>query len=94
MIRIRNIISCLLHLIIISNLLYSQVPQLINYQGKITDNDILYNGTVEITFTIYDSETGSSSAWNESHPEVNIVNGLFNVLLGSITPFPEDLFSG
>jgi hypothetical protein len=35
---------------------------------------------------------GGTSSWSESQT-VNVANGFFSVLLGSVTPFPADLFA-
>ncbi|MCD6385310.1 proprotein convertase P-domain-containing protein [Candidatus Sumerlaeota bacterium] len=73
--------------------LNAEVPQLINYQAKITDsggNPV--NGTYDIVFTIYDAATGGNVIWTETHSDVNINNGSLNVLLGSVTPIPLTTF--
>jgi hypothetical protein len=71
------------------------VPSLINYQGYLTDdagNPI--SDTFEMTFSIWDAASGGSQLWNETQASVFVVNGLFNVLLGSITSIPSDIFTG
>lgn len=73
---------------------FGQIPPLINYQGMLTDasgNPI--NGTVSVVFRIYDVATGGTALWEETQG-VSVLNGLFNVLLGSVNPIPLDLFSG
>ena len=62
----------------------ADVPQLINYQGRLTDNlGAPLDTTVQMIFTIY-NDVGLSK-WQETHPSVTVTNGLFNVLLGSVT---------
>lgn len=69
------------------------VPQLISYQGSLTDSTgTPLDTTVSITFTIYDASSGGMNLWTETHPSVVIENGLFQVLLGSVTALSE-LFS-
>ena len=73
------------------------VPNLIDYQGKITDNNNNPITTpVSIVFAIYSADTGGTALWTETHSSVTPVDGLVHVLLGSIpaTPFPGDLFNG
>jgi hypothetical protein len=73
--------------------LTAQVPQLINYQGKITDaqGDPLF-GTFSILFSIYDQESAGNLLWFQTHPTVNVTDGVFQVLLGgTLDPF-NDLF--
>ncbi|MEE9429810.1 MAG: hypothetical protein V3V16_02145 [Melioribacteraceae bacterium] len=72
--------------------LQAQVPQLINYQGNISENNVPLNNTASITFTLFDAETEGTNLWSETQ-SVTITNGIFNVLLGSVTTFPSDLFS-
>ena len=71
----------------------SDVPRLINYQGLLqTTTDSLLDGSIQIHFSIYGVESGGSPLWSESQT-VEVSAGQFNVLLGSIVPIPEDLFS-
>ncbi len=70
------------------------VPYLISYQGNLSDNNgNPISGTVDITFTIFTSVTGGTSLWQEVHPNVQVNDGAFSLLLGSITPFSDTLFS-
>src|SRR5512147_1787029 len=65
-------------------------PQLLNYQGRLTDaSGNPRNGSFSMDFAIL----GGPSAWSESQT-VNVSKGFFSVLLGSVTPFPADLFTG
>lgn len=71
------------------------VPQMINYQGRLTDaSGNPLNGTYSITFKLYSVGTGGSAIWTETHSNVNVSNGLFNVLLGSTTPLDASKFTG
>jgi len=68
------------------------VPNLINYQGRLTDNaGNPTNGTVQIVFSIYSAVTGGTALWTETQ-SVTATNGIYNVMLGSITSIPSDLF--
>jgi len=71
------------------------VPQLMNYQGKLTDaNGDPIDGTVSIIFSIYPDSTGGTALWTETQPTVTVTSGLFNVLLGSVTAIPDSVFDG
>ena len=73
---------------------YAQVPQLINYQGVLTDaagNPV--NDTLSVQFSIYATATGGSALWTETQT-VTITDGVFNVLLGSVNPLPYSTFAG
>jgi hypothetical protein len=64
------------------------IPKLINYQGMLTGSDgktPVTDGPYNLTFKIYGSESGMDSLWRENHPTVQVTNGLFNVILGSVT---------
>ncbi len=75
----------------------AQVPQLINYQGMITDGDgNPVNGTLSIQFKIYENAVvtvGETPLWNETQ-SVTLTDGIYSVLLGSITPIPYSIFNG
>ncbi|RKZ29692.1 hypothetical protein DRQ33_08565, partial [bacterium] len=67
------------------------IPHQMNYQGKITDaSGVAIDGTVSITFSIYDVESGGTALWTETHPSVLVNKGLFDVILGGITPIELD----
>ncbi len=71
----------------------AEIPQMINYQGRLTDaNGSPISDTVEVTFGIYNAETEGDLKWAEIHPSVIMTNGLFNVILGSLNPIPVDIF--
>ncbi|MEP3387708.1 MAG: tail fiber domain-containing protein [Reichenbachiella sp.] len=82
--------SCLAMLFIavlsISNSL-AQGGQVIPFQGTLYQNGTAVNGTVNITFTIADP------AWTESHDNVSVTQGVYAVVLGETTPFPDDMFT-
>jgi hypothetical protein len=63
------------------------IPLMLNYQGKLTDvtgnpvRDSLYS----ITFRIFNTASGGTEFWTETQP-CSTHSGLFNCLLGSVTP--------
>ena len=74
----------------------SNIPQLINYQGKLTDvnGTALATGDYELTFNIYDAPINGSLIWGPlifdgattpGHGgKVPVLQGHFNVILGPI----------
>jgi len=71
------------------------VPSLLNYQGYLATADSgLVNETLAMTFRLFDSATKGAELWTETHSTVEVTNGQFYVLLGSVTSFPADLFDG
>ncbi len=64
-----------------------EVPGLINYQGKLTNAaGQPQQGTFNFVFKIYDAETGGTEYWSETQSVTTDELGLFNVLLGSVSP--------
>lgn len=63
------------------------IPHLINSQGMLTDNSSNpLTGSFDITFKIYDDASAGAKRWEETQAGVTVTNGLFNVILGSVTP--------
>ncbi|MBI3319454.1 MAG: LamG domain-containing protein [Candidatus Omnitrophica bacterium] len=63
------------------------VPKLIRYQGTLVDsNNVPLEGSFALTFRIYDAFTGGTVLWTESQTAVPVSRGVFNVLLGQVTP--------
>ncbi|MBQ99276.1 MAG: hypothetical protein CMO60_00260, partial [Verrucomicrobiales bacterium] len=44
-----------------------------------------------IVFSLYTERDEGEPIWSESYDSVDIVDGTFNVELGSLTPFPADI---
>lgn len=70
---------------------------LLSYQGYLTNaTGEPLHGDRDITFRLYNVSTGGTALWAEAHAGVNAVpveDGLFNVMLGSLTPIPNDVWS-
>ncbi|MBN1186114.1 MAG: hypothetical protein JXB49_27790 [Bacteroidales bacterium] len=82
-------------LLLAINLAFSSVPQMINYQGFLTDkNNVPINSTVNITFKLYNTISGGSPIWSEMKNSVVVTNGVYSVLLGSSNPITESIFDG
>lgn len=74
-------------LLLVAIISFAEVPQLINYQGKLTDPDgMAIDVPTDITFRIYDDPGAGTLRWSESHVAVTVNHGLFDVVLGSTTP--------
>ncbi len=73
----------------------ADVPDSINYQGKLTTaSGGCLNDTVQMTFTIYADGFGIVSEWSETQTQVEVKEGIFNVLLGKVNPIPASIFDG
>jgi len=66
-----------------------------SFQGILTDiaGNTVPDSTYQVVFSIYDDSVGGNELWREVHPAVATSNGLFGVILGSITPLDQSVFS-
>ena len=71
------------------------VPQVINFQGYLTDLDgnPVPDGDYNIAFAIYSALSGGSALWSESQT-VTVTEGIYNVQLGQVNPLLAGLFEG
>jgi hypothetical protein len=78
-----------------SSLLYAAVPQMINYQGKITtpEGALIDSAGLSMVFSIYDNELDPSPAWAETLA-VDVEKAIFSVVLGNVHPLSPGLFDG
>ncbi len=71
------------------------IPQQINYQGRLTDtNGDPLAGPVNLVFSICADSLCSTQLWSETHNGVVLNEGLFSVILGTLTPIPAAVFDG
>ena len=87
-------LAILIYVLVSSMVAIAAAPQLISYQGFLTsgppsDNPI--TGMVDITFSIWDQGSGGSMKWSEAHANVDVKQGRFTVLLGSVDPVGNPL---
>jgi hypothetical protein len=82
-------------LMVMCSVSFAQVPQLINYQGKLTKSTgAPVDTTISMVFTIYADSGGTISKWSETQTAVKVEKGVFNVLLGSVSSIPYSVFDG
>jgi hypothetical protein len=91
----RILLQLVAFLVIVSSftLALAAIPPTLNYQGYLTDDsDAPVDGSVAITFRIYDAQTTTTPLWTGSQT-VTVNQGVFSVELGSSSnPFPLHLF--
>jgi hypothetical protein len=81
--------------VVLTILASAQVPQMINYQGKLTSaSGAPVNDTLQMVFTIYSDSGGTNPLWTETQGAVVVEKGVFNVLLGSVNPISYSVFDG
>ena len=81
-----KLITVITVFILSAQLSWSQIPETISYQGILTDGSsiVVPDGSYNLMFVLYDSETNGSAVWMETHLGVAISKGVFNVILGSV----------
>lgn len=67
----------------------AQKLQQFTFLGKLSDVNENFIGTKTLEYTVYNL---NDILWRETHKNVAITKGNYEVKLGSITPFPENLF--
>jgi hypothetical protein len=77
------------------------VPTVMSYQGLLTDPDTglpLADGTYNMRFEIYDAAAAGTQLWEEpvgpAVVPVQVTNGVFTVLLGTLVPLSPSVFAG
>jgi len=63
------------------------IPQQINYQGKLFENNKAVSGTKTFRFRF------SEGNWSETHENVDVENGYYNVILGKKEAIPQEIFN-
>lgn len=71
------------------------VPGQVNYQGLLLDDlgDPI-TGPVDMVFSLFSEPSGGSALWTEAHPAVDVLDGVYEVELGSTTALTPDLLAG
>jgi hypothetical protein len=70
----------------------AQVPRTISYQGILADNlgNYLPDGNHSLQLALYDQASGGNQVYTETQ-NVPVVRGVFNAIIGSVTPLPTTL---
>ncbi len=88
------VLIVLAFIVILASSLPAEIPHQINYQGRLTDGTgDPVDGSHSITFKIYSSSAGGTALWTETHSSIPVSNGLFNVVLGSVTTLGKAVFA-
>jgi len=70
-------------------LVFSAIPKVLNYQGKITDSEgIGITDNLDMTFRLFSGELEVTPLWEQTLTNVSVNRGLFSV---ELTAFPETL---
>jgi hypothetical protein len=71
----------------------SEIPTTIGYQGTLHGHAGRLTGTYQMIFAIYDAANGGNILWGPETQIVEVLDGVFNVLLGSIIPIDSTLLT-
>jgi len=72
----------------------AQVPGQVDFQGLLLDTaGDPVNGLVDLDFALFDAATGGTALWSELHADVSVVDGVYDVTLGSGTPLTPALLA-
>lgn len=84
---ILNYLLILAGIICFGSSAFAQTSRLVNYQGKLLTNDgTPFTGTTDIQFSIYKTPMSDKPVWGETHENVEVTDGNYDVLLGSANP--------
>ncbi len=73
---------------------FADIPKIIGYQGRVTDNSgtPVPDGIYDMQFSIWPSASGGTfPLWMSGTHNVEVTDGTFNVLLGTVGATPLDL---
>ena len=89
-ILIRNVIISVTCSILIGLSASADIPHIISYQGKVTDTagNPIPDGFYLMQFKIFDAPTGNILLWSSGDVSVDVIDGIFSVLLGK-SPQPS-----
>ena len=65
---------------------FGQVPQLINYQGRLLSGSNLYNGVISLEIQLWNSPTNGALLYADSN-RVEVVDGLYATMIGDNTVY-------
>lgn len=72
----------------------ASVPGQVNYQGLLIDDvGEPITGPVDMVFSLYSDPSGGSPIWSEAHAAVDVLDGVYEVELGSTTALTPELLA-
>jgi hypothetical protein len=81
----KHAVTAVLAVLLVSTIVQAEIPQVMGYQGRVTDNggNPVANGSYTMRFRIYDNSGGSGSPlWDSGSRTVAVSGGVFSVMLG------------
>lgn len=76
-----------IHLFLCVQVIWGQIPSTMSYQGVLinVDGTLMPDGNYSLNFRLYNAAEEGDILWEESQ-NVSVLNGIFNVILGSLNP--------
>jgi hypothetical protein len=62
----------------------AEIPGSVNVEGFLTDSGLAIDETVEMTFSLYDSESAVSPLWTQSQV-IEVKKGMYSIVLSSFS---------
>ncbi|MGH1366459.1 MAG: hypothetical protein ACRBF0_23055 [Calditrichia bacterium] len=74
--------------LILLQLSFAQIPRVLTYQGLLTETSgaVVPDGEYQFLLSLYEQETGGQAIYDELQNLVPVIDGIFNVQIGSLTP--------
>ncbi|MEZ4332530.1 MAG: hypothetical protein R3F35_12285 [Myxococcota bacterium] len=73
----------------------AQVPGQVSFQGLLLDaGGQPVTGNVDLAFALFADASGGTPLWSESHPATAVIDGVYDVALGSTTPLTPAVLAG
>ena len=80
-------------LILLPIIAQAQTAKLVHYSGTITDAEGNgFTGSLDLTFNLYRTPKATTPMWTETHKNVNVTDGRYDILLGGITPLKMSFY--
>ncbi len=86
----KAVVLALIGTMVVCTVGYAEIPQIVGYQGRVTDNagSPVADGNYTMRFRIYDDPAVGSPLWDSNNLSVALSGGVFSVLLGD-SPQPQ-----
>lgn len=77
-------------IVLLSFSTHAQLPELINYQGRLADGGGLVNGNKTLVFRLFSNDVGGVEGYAESQT-VTVLDGLYSTMIGASNSIPGSL---
>ena len=80
--------------LMVAGLASAEVPERLVYTGALSDQGQPFEGSVDMVFSIFDTASGGTALWSESHEGVAVTGGRLTVELGLSQTTLSEVFDG